>query len=131
MPDRRNAVKHGPFTTWQWAVIGSYLATIILSAVLWQLAHRADVNSKRGNIAICVEVGFLVNSEDTTTRIVEKNEHVRLRGLPTDQREAALRKLMTNSRDPLTPERARSLISLRRLIDKINATIHRCSAALR
>lgn len=58
-PDRRDAEHHGPFTTWQWAVMGAYFVAIVLCVAVGSLAIRADESAHRGAVAICVEVEFL------------------------------------------------------------------------
>lgn len=69
-PDQRNRVHHGPFTTWQWAVLLSYGVSIVLAAAIGMLAHRADINARRGNTAICAEVAFLRASLAATERLI-------------------------------------------------------------
>lgn len=72
-PDKRHRKMHGPFSTWQWAVLGAYFVAFVLSLVVWHLAHRADMNASRGNAAICVEVAFLDNSLRATERSIAEN----------------------------------------------------------
>lgn len=69
-PDQRNRVHHGPFTTWQWAVLLSYGVSIVLAAAIGMLAHRADLNARRGNTAICAEIAFLRSSLTATERLI-------------------------------------------------------------
>lgn len=107
-PDRRNAVKHGPFTTWQWAVLGSYFVAIVLSLAIYGLAHRADLNAEHGNAAICVETAFLRNAAQTTEALVRKG--------------------------PDTPEnraRRRSARHLRQLVNQLEASVPSCRDALK
>lgn len=58
-PDRRSSTKLGPFTTWQWAVLGAYLVAIALSAIVGRTAHQAQVNTVRLDRAICAEIRYL------------------------------------------------------------------------
>jgi hypothetical protein len=107
-PDRRNATKHGPFTTWQWAVLGSYFVAIVLAVSVYKLANRADENANRGNAAICVEVAFLHNSLVATERLIQQS--------------------------PQTPESAARKMSARRLrelVDRLEAEVPNCRTALK
>jgi len=107
-PDRRHAVKHGWFTTWQWAVLGSYFVAIVLTVSVYKLAHRADDNANRGNAAICVEVAFLENSRRVTERSLAEN--------------------------PTAPENAVRRESLKRLddlVEKLRVEVPHCKDALR
>jgi hypothetical protein len=106
-PDRRHAVKHGPFTTWQWAVLGAYFAAIVLSLSVWGLARRANENARRGNAAICVEVAFLQNSLRATERALKEN--------PTA---------------PENPARRVSAQRLRDLVGRLEAEVPNCHVAL-
>lgn len=68
MPER-----HGPFTIWQWTVLGTCLIAIVLSAVVWHLADQAGNSAERANRAaakatantvrldksICAEIQYL------------------------------------------------------------------------
>lgn len=72
-PDQRHRKMHGPFSTWQWAVLGAYFVAIVLAVSVYGLAHRADMNASRGNAAICVEVAFLDNSLRATERSISEN----------------------------------------------------------
>jgi len=108
MPDQRNRIKHGWFTTWQWAVLGAYVVAIALSAAVAGLAQRADENAKRGNAAICVQVAFLENAEKTTRDLVSRN--------PTA---------------PETPARLQSAQELHGLIVRLREEIPSCREALK
>jgi hypothetical protein len=101
-------LKHGPFTTWQWAVLGAYFVAIVLSIAIYGLAHRADVSAKRGNAAICVEVGFLRSTALTA--------------------EASIRQ------HPDAPENAARQMSIertRRLVKQLQTSVPSCRNALR
>jgi hypothetical protein len=74
MPDQRNRVHHGPFSTWQWAVIGAYFVPLILSAYVWSISVRADDNAASGNAAICVVNEFLRNSLRTTENLLRGDQ---------------------------------------------------------
>lgn len=106
-PDRRHAVKHGPFTTWQWAVLGSYVVAIILAFSVGKLATRADENAHRGNAAICVVVEFLNNSLTTTERAIRENPQA-----------------------PETEAREMSARRLGELVDRLEAEVPDCKTAL-
>lgn len=107
-PDRRHAVKHGWFTTWQWAVLGSYVVAIVLAFCVGKLASRADDNAARGNAAICVVVGFLDNSLTTTERVVRENPGA-----------------------PENPARRMSAQRLRGLVGRLEAEVPNCKTALK
>jgi hypothetical protein len=108
MPDERKRAKFGPFSTWQWAVIGAYLIAIVLSAYVGMLARRADENAHNGNVAICVEARFLRNTADTTRAY-----------------------LRANPKDPFTRERRQSLSNLEHLIHSLEEAIPSCREALK
>jgi len=101
-------LKHGPFTTWQWAVLGSYFVAIVLAISIYGLAHRADQNAERGNAAICVETAFLRNSAKTTRELADQ--------------------------EPSTPEsiaRRRSAEHLQQLVRQLEASVPSCRTALK
>lgn len=108
MPDERNRVKHGPFSTWQWAVLGAYLVAIVLSFSVYGLAKRADVNARRGNAAICVQAAYLDAQVMTLESTIKQN--------PTA---------------PETPARERGARELRRLVAQLRREIPDCREALR
>lgn len=103
-PDRRNATKHGWFTTWQWAVLGAYFVTIVLAVSIYGLAHRADENARRGTAAICVEVAFLENSRVVTERSIQQHPNAP---------ESELRRQSLKRLDALTMQLRREIPSCR------------------
>jgi hypothetical protein len=132
-PDERRRVKFGPFSTWQWAVIGSYVIAIVLSAYVGAIANRGDDNARAGNVAICVEIGFLKNSDVQTQRAIEKAERITL---PDPDRNRAeydktVRLILERPKDQFTPDRLASLANLRGLINKLEKAIPSCRRALR
>lgn len=58
-PDRATGQKHGPFTTWQWSVLGAYLVAILLSVVVGRIATQAVNNTERIDKSICSEIHYL------------------------------------------------------------------------
>lgn len=107
-PDRRNRVKHGPFTTWQWAVIGAYVVAAVLAFRSDQAASRADENARRGNAAICVLVGTLENSRKTTEQLVTRNPGA-----------------------PETRVRVKSVLATARLVRQLRTKVPDCREALK
>lgn len=116
-PERRKAhrrredlppIKHGPFTTWQWAVIALFFAVMILSSAIGSLAHRADHNADRGNAAICVEVGFLRNGIKTAEQAIRQHPEA-----------------------PENPARQESISRLEDLIAQLEASVPSCRDALK
>lgn len=58
--------RHGPFTAWQWAIIGAYIIAIVLSAVVWidadraeRAANKATATTVRLDKSICAEIQYL------------------------------------------------------------------------
>lgn len=107
-PDQRSRVRHGPFSTWQWAVLGAYLVALVLSISVGWLAHRADENAMRGNAAICVVSGFLRNSLAATENAIRRNPDA-----------------------PETPTRRVSAANLRDLVGQLETEVPSCREALR
>ena len=121
-------IKHGPFTTWQWAVLGSYLVIIVLTIFIYSLAHRADINAHRGSTAICVEVGFVKTGQMANIHAIEKAEHVNVPPQPK-LREALFDRLVQRHRDNLTPVRIESYRGSAKLIRRLEETIPHCARA--
>lgn len=84
-PDRRNAVKHGPFTTWQWAVIGAYLVAIILSLAVGLLVSQALDNTRRIDRALCAEIEFLEGQDGDQIRALNQNLRALVPSCPPPQ----------------------------------------------
>lgn len=116
-PERRSAhrrredlppVLHGPFTTWQWAVLGAYFVALILALGVGKLAARADENAHHGNAAICVLVGALENSRRANEQFIRSHPAA-----------------------PETPARMKSLMATRVLVGQLRAEVPNCRTALK
>jgi len=55
----RPPVKHGPFTTWQWAVIAVLLIAVIGSVYVGRIAATAIDNTERIDQALCTQIAYL------------------------------------------------------------------------
>lgn len=55
----RPPVKHGPFTTWQWAVVGVLVIAVIGSAFVGRVANVALDNTNRIDQALCIQIAYL------------------------------------------------------------------------
>jgi hypothetical protein len=99
MPDQ-DRPKHGPYTTWQWSVIGAYLVAIILSVAVGMLANRAVTNTEILSQEICFQINYLDRvSKQTANPQAGKNIHrlvLRLRSLNTECPSLAVRKEVTH-----------------------------------
>jgi hypothetical protein len=81
----RPPIKHGPFTTWQWAVLAVLMIAVVGSVFVGQVAATAVTNTQRIDRALCTQIAYLekqsVLSETTEARINLKNFAASLRPL--------------------------------------------------
>lgn len=52
-------VKHGPFTVWQWAVLGVLMVAVIGSIAVGRIASTAVENTNRIDKALCIQIAYL------------------------------------------------------------------------
>lgn len=67
MPDQRNRVKHAGLSTWQWAVIGSYLVSVVLSFYSGRIATTAVDSTERIDQLLCTQIRYLERQSKTAT----------------------------------------------------------------
>lgn len=61
--DERGRQRFWVFSSWQWAVLGSYLVAIILSAIVGVIGKTALDNTTRIDRALCAEIIYLEHPE--------------------------------------------------------------------
>lgn len=76
-PDQRRRVKHGPLSTWQWAVVGAYLVAIVLSFYVGRTASAAVDSTERIDQLLCVQIQYLERQATTATN-PESQKNIRL-----------------------------------------------------
>lgn len=63
LSDPRRRRLHGwgrlRFTTWQWAVLGSYIVAIVASLIIGRFATTAQNNTERIDKALCAQIEYL------------------------------------------------------------------------
>jgi hypothetical protein len=52
-------VKHGPFTTWQWAVLAVLMIAVVGSIAVGRVATTAVHNTQRIDQALCIQIAYL------------------------------------------------------------------------
>lgn len=58
-PDQRRRHKLWRFSTWQWAVLGSYLVAVVLSFLVGRAGNTALDNTDRIDKALCAQIEYL------------------------------------------------------------------------
>jgi hypothetical protein len=59
--------RHGPFTTWQWAVIGVLLVALIGSIYVGRIASSAVDSTNRIDKALCIQIDYLERQAEVAT----------------------------------------------------------------
>lgn len=55
----RPPLKHGLFTTWQWAVLGVLIIAVVGSFIVGRIADTAIENTHRIDRALCIQIAYL------------------------------------------------------------------------
>lgn len=60
-------IKHGPFTTWQWAVLAVLAIAVIGSIAVGRVAMTAVDNTNRIDRALCIQITYLEKQSRLST----------------------------------------------------------------
>lgn len=60
-------VRHGPFTTWQWAVLAVLAIAVIGSIAVGRIAVTAIDNTNRIDRALCIQIAYLEKQSRLST----------------------------------------------------------------